>query len=187
MSGNTTLRCFYGDVPERGMVSKVFVPYIYVICIREYRQDAINHKILRSKRGEKNMSVQAATTLLNGLWHTYIGKPNKKAIKEGRPVPYGKIDTAITINEPFLQTDPVKYADEEINMTVAQGTLNKYNVSFAYKLGKFPLRKIKKFNSEYDGVNEVQVYLVALNDLYNMVDFRKVDIKQASINITKID
>ena len=69
---------------------------------------------------------------------------------------------------------------------VVSDTLNKYNVSFAYKLGKFPLRKIKKFNSEYDGVNEVQVYLVALNDLYNMVDFRKVDIKQASINITTL-
>lgn len=187
MSGNIILQFFCGDVPEWGMVSKVFIPYICDICIREYRQDAINHKILKGKRGEKNMSNQEAITLLNKVWHTHIGRPNKKAIAKGKPVPYGKIDNATVTNEPLLQIEPVNCTDTETTVTVAQATLNKYRVSFTYTLGKFLNKKTKKFNSEYDGFDEVQVYLDALNDLYNMIDFKKVNIKQSSINVVKID
>lgn len=176
-----------GDVPEWGMVSKVFIPYICDICIREYRQDAINHKILKSKRGEKNMSNQEAITLLNKVWHSHIGKPNKEAIAKGKPVPYGKIESTAVINEPFSQTEPISHTDTETTVTEAQAPLNKYRVSFTYTLGKFLSKKTKKFNSEYNGFNEVQVYLDALNDLYNMIDFRKVNIKQSSINVIKID
>lgn len=187
MSGNIILQFFCGDVPEWGMASKVFIPYIYDICIREYRQDAINHKILKSKRGEKNMSNQEAITLLNKVWYSHIGKPNKEAIKEGRPVPYGKIENTVSINETLSQTEPISHIDTETTVTEAQATLNKYRVSFTYTLGKFLSKKTKKFNSEYNGLDEVQVYLDALNDLYNMIDFRKINIKQSSINVIKID